>query len=180
MSPEVIKSVPYSFKADIWSLGITCIEMADGKPPYAEISPFRVIFIITSKPPPQLSNPGKWSPEFNNFIASCLVPDPNARPSSKDLLEHPFITKGNNVPMDRLKELATQCLPAIIAHREELAREPPKPDDVSVSMAIQAATPGTQILLKSEPTGTTVITDAAEESGTTVFSSSGTAVYSKS
>lgn len=93
MAPEVIQEVGYDFKADIWSLGITCIEMAESKPPYSNIHPMRAIFMIPSRPPPRLTEPDKWSKEFNDFIVKTLTKSPDQRPGATELLEHPFITK---------------------------------------------------------------------------------------
>jgi serine/threonine protein kinase len=93
MAPEVIKEVGYDFKADIWSLGITAIEISEGKPPYANIHPMRAIFMIPSRPPPKLTEPERWSPEFNDFVAKCLTKDPSQRPSAAELLKHPWIVK---------------------------------------------------------------------------------------
>jgi serine/threonine protein kinase len=91
MAPEVIQEVGYNNRADIWSLGITCIEMAEGKPPYSNVHPMRAIFMIPSRPPPTLTEPAKWSASFNEFVTVCLTKDPKARPSATELLEHPFV-----------------------------------------------------------------------------------------
>ena len=96
MSPEVISQSNYDSKCDIWSLGITCIEMAEGKPPYSEIRTFLVMKKIISNPPKGLSNPNLWSKDFNDFVMKCLTFDPLKRPSAKDLIKHNFITKVNN------------------------------------------------------------------------------------
>jgi len=72
---------------DIWSLGITSIEMAEMQPPYSELDPMRVLFLIPSKPPPSLKEPKKWSLEFNDFIATCLIKSPEMRPSALEMLE---------------------------------------------------------------------------------------------
>lgn len=93
MAPEVIQEVGYDVKADLWSLGITCIEMAEGKPPYSNIHPMRAIFMIPSRPPPKLTEPDKWSKEFNDFIAKCLTKNPEQRPHASELLKHGFVTK---------------------------------------------------------------------------------------
>jgi len=93
MAPEVIQEVGYDFKADIWSLGITCIEMAESKPPYSNIHPMRAIFMIPSRPPPKMTDPDKWSKEFNDFIFKTLTKSPDQRPTATELLEHPFITR---------------------------------------------------------------------------------------
>lgn len=96
MAPEVIQETAYNGKADVWSLGITLIEIAEGKPPLHGIHPMRAIFMIPSKPSPTLTEPSKWSDEFNDFIAQCLTKNMNDRPSSKDLLKHPFVQKAKS------------------------------------------------------------------------------------
>ncbi|EFA81608.1 protein serine/threonine kinase [Heterostelium album PN500] len=98
MAPEVIQEVGYDYKADIWSFGITCIEMAESKPPLFNVHPMRVIFMIPnpSRPPPKLTEPEKWSDEFNDFIALCLTRKPEQRPTAVDLLKHPFITRAKS------------------------------------------------------------------------------------
>ena len=93
MSPEVLNSSKYNFKADIWSLGITSIELAEGEPPYANLHPYRAMFAIKKKPPQGLTERNRWSPEFNDFVSKCLQIDPDERPSSTELLRHAFILK---------------------------------------------------------------------------------------
>jgi len=93
MAPEVIQEVGYDVKADIWSLGITAIEMAEGKPPYSNIHPMRAIFMIPSRPPPKFTEPDKWTADFNDFIAKCLSKNPEQRPSASDIIKHAYITK---------------------------------------------------------------------------------------
>jgi len=91
MAPEVIKAVGYNEKADIWSLGITVIEMAEGRPPYSNMNPMRAIFYIPMNPPAKFTDESKWPPELIDFLAKCLTVDPNVRPPAKTLLEHPFL-----------------------------------------------------------------------------------------
>jgi len=107
MAPEVIQQSPYDGRADIWSIGITAIEMAEGKPPLSGIHPMRAIFQIPSRQPPTLTEPEKWSKEFNDFIACCCKKDQKERPSAKELSEHPFI---KNVKSNKcLLELLDKC-----------------------------------------------------------------------
>ncbi|CAL1540174.1 unnamed protein product [Lymnaea stagnalis] len=91
MAPEVIQEIGYDCVADIWSLGITALEMAEGKPPYGDIHPMRAIFMIPTKPPPSFRKPDKWTPEFIDFVSKCLVKNPELRTTAAELLEHDFI-----------------------------------------------------------------------------------------
>ncbi|XP_001360747.3 serine/threonine-protein kinase hippo [Drosophila persimilis] len=91
MAPEVIEEIGYDCVADIWSLGITALEMAEGKPPYGDIHPMRAIFMIPQKPPPSFREPDRWSTEFIDFVSKCLVKAPDERATATELLEHEFI-----------------------------------------------------------------------------------------
>eukprot|EP00835_Amoeboradix_gromovi_P000354 NODE_12_length_45166_cov_0.552511.p9 type:complete len:368 gc:universal NODE_12_length_45166_cov_0.552511:39582-40685(+) len=91
MAPEIIQEIGYNTSADIWSLGITAIECADGKPPYHHIHPMRAIFMIPNKPSPTVSEPSKWSTICNSFISQCLNKSPDTRPTAETLLKHEFI-----------------------------------------------------------------------------------------
>uniref|UniRef100_A0A669DJY4 non-specific serine/threonine protein kinase n=1 Tax=Oreochromis niloticus TaxID=8128 RepID=A0A669DJY4_ORENI len=96
MAPEVIAceqqlDSTYDARCDVWSLGITAIELGDGDPPLSDLHPMRALFKIPRNPPPTLHQPELWSDEFNDFICKCLIKDFELRPNVLDLLQHVFI-----------------------------------------------------------------------------------------
>jgi len=100
MAPEVMESKGHNHKADIWSLGITALELGFGKPPYANQRPMKIIMNITEKAPPTVDSYNKeerqhdvLSKDFHKFVKACLKRDPTKRPKAKDLLKDHFIKK---------------------------------------------------------------------------------------
>lgn len=102
MAPEVIQQAGYDFKADIWSLGITAMEMVNGEPPNASTHPMKVLFLIPKAPAPRLQG-SDYSRDFKEFVAACLVKDPDRRPTAKELLQHRFVKSAGRV--EGLQEL---------------------------------------------------------------------------
>ena len=99
MAPEVIRDNPtgYDAKADVWSLGITTIELAEGQPPYSNLHPLRAIFLIPSKPPPTFNEPERWSANLVAFVSACLQKEPDVRPSSAELEMNACVVTGREV-----------------------------------------------------------------------------------
>jgi serine/threonine protein kinase len=108
MAPELISGKAYSSAIDIWSTGITAIEMADGQPPYIASPQAHVMFYIQKNASPTVQNPEQWSPEFMDFIAKCLAKDPNQRPSCEKLLKHPFLANGEKCKQSFINQINKQ------------------------------------------------------------------------
>ncbi|XP_062259078.1 mitogen-activated protein kinase kinase kinase kinase 4-like isoform X4 [Platichthys flesus] len=107
MAPEVIAcdenpDATYDYRSDLWSCGITAIEMAEGAPPLCDMHPMRALFLIPRNPPPRLKSK-KWSKKFFSFIEGCLVKNYTQRPPTETLLKHPFIRDQPNERQVRIQ-----------------------------------------------------------------------------
>ncbi|XP_052464004.1 serine/threonine-protein kinase 10 [Carassius gibelio] len=131
MAPEVVmcetsKDRPYDYKADIWSLGVTLIELAQIEPPNHEMNPMRVLLKIAKAEPPTLQKPSKWSPEFNDFLKHALEKNVDNRWSTAQLLQHPFVSSvTDNRP---LRELIAEAKAEVTEEIEELKEEEEEED----------------------------------------------------
>ncbi|XP_046850058.1 serine/threonine-protein kinase 10-like [Xenia sp. Carnegie-2017] len=128
MAPEVAitetcKDDPYDYKCDVWSAGITLIELAETQPPYHEMSPMRVLFKIPKAEPPSLKQPRIWSVDFKSFLAKCLTKAPCNRPTAAELLQHPFIS--NVTSTKPLKELYNLMKAEVVETLEDLPEDVP-------------------------------------------------------
>uniref|UniRef100_A0A914CJG1 non-specific serine/threonine protein kinase n=1 Tax=Acrobeloides nanus TaxID=290746 RepID=A0A914CJG1_9BILA len=110
MAPEVLKRGYYNTKADIWSFGITAIELANGDPPLRDLPAMQAITVIPRRPAPNLS--GEWRKPYKDFVDLCLVKDPNERPSASYLFEHIFIQKIKN-----RKRLSSKFIHRALEHK---------------------------------------------------------------
>ncbi|XP_046885704.1 STE20-like serine/threonine-protein kinase isoform X3 [Hypomesus transpacificus] len=122
MAPEVVmcetsKDRPYDHKADIWSLGVTLIELAQIEPPNHEMNPMRVLLKIAKSEPPTLMQPSRWSPEFSDFLRKALDKNVDNRWGTAQLLQHPFVSSVvDNRP---LRELVAEAKAEVTEEIEE-------------------------------------------------------------
>uniref|UniRef100_A0A671Q6S1 non-specific serine/threonine protein kinase n=1 Tax=Sinocyclocheilus anshuiensis TaxID=1608454 RepID=A0A671Q6S1_9TELE len=138
MAPEVVmcetsKDRPYDYKADIWSLGVTLIELAQIEPPNHEMNPMRVLLKIAKSEPPTLATPSRWSPEFSDFLRKALDKHVDNRWSSLQLLQHPFVS--NVMDNKPLRELIAEAKAEVFEEfdegKEEEEEEEPESQPVT-------------------------------------------------
>ncbi|XP_059864376.1 serine/threonine-protein kinase 10 [Delphinus delphis] len=139
MAPEVVmcetmKDTPYDYKADIWSLGITLIEMAQIEPPHHELNPMRVLLKIAKSDPPTLLTPSKWSAEFRDFLKTALDKNPETRPSAAQLLEHPFVSSITS--NKALRELVAEAKAEVMEEIEDGRDEGEEEDSVDATSPV--------------------------------------------
>ena len=95
MAPELIHGKGYSIAVDVWSAGITALEMAEGEPPYFHDPPIKALLKIYRDDAPQLKEPEKWSNKFKSFLKLALQKDAEKRATVKELLMHPFMQEAS-------------------------------------------------------------------------------------
>uniref|UniRef100_A0A673HSU3 non-specific serine/threonine protein kinase n=1 Tax=Sinocyclocheilus rhinocerous TaxID=307959 RepID=A0A673HSU3_9TELE len=157
MAPEVVmcetmKDAPYDYKADIWSLGITLIELAQIEPPHHELNPMRVLLKIAKSEPPTLQQPAKWSMEFNDFLKKALDRNPETRPTTAQLLDHSFVSsvKTNRPLRELVAEAKAEVMEEIEDNHEEGEDEDPA-DLSSDAKAVESTEPELPLLRTAEP-----------------------------
>ncbi|KAI5170145.1 serine/threonine-protein kinase 3 isoform X1 [Manis pentadactyla] len=173
MAPEVIQEIGYNCVADIWSLGITSIEMAEGKPPYADIHPMRAIFMIPTNPPPTFRKPELWSDDFTDFVKKCLVKNPEQRATATQLLQHPFIK--NAKPVSILRDLIIEAMEIKAKRHEEQQRELEEEEENSDEDELDSHT---MVKTSSESAGTMRATSTMSEGAQTMIEHSSTMLES--
>ncbi|XP_017297229.1 STE20-like kinase b [Kryptolebias marmoratus] len=166
MAPEVVmcetsKDRPYDYKADIWSLGVTLIELAQIEPPNHEMNPMRVLLKIAKSDPPSLMQPSRWSPEFKDFLKRCLDKNVDNRWGAAQLLQHSFVsTVTDSRPLRELiAEAKAEVTEEIEEHKEEEEEEESEahlghkraPSDVSVASSEDEKIPLSPSSLESVP-----------------------------
>jgi serine/threonine protein kinase len=153
MSPEVIMQTQHDGKADVWSLGITAIEMAELVPPHSAVHPMRVLFLVPKEDAPKLQDQSttRWTPDFHSFIEMCLIKDPLRRPSALELLKHPFVNNslsvadvlhplvGQAISMRSAKVAGTEAFDSVLMPKGIPERVEPLPIHVSASAPFEVS-----------------------------------------
>ncbi|XP_077093170.1 STE20-like serine/threonine-protein kinase isoform X6 [Siphateles boraxobius] len=156
MAPEVVmcetsKDRPYDYKADIWSLGVTLIELAQIEPPNHEMNPMRVLLKIAKSEPPTLAAPSRWSPEFSDFLRKALDKNVDNRLSALQLLQHPFVS--NVEDSKPLRELIAEAKAEVVEEIEEGKEEEGKEEEEEEEPEPQQAVPGHKRALSDTSVG---------------------------
>ncbi|KAH0785608.1 STE family protein kinase [Histomonas meleagridis] len=136
MAPEVICGIPYSYPADVWSIGMTAVELSEGAPPYVEFPPTKAMIDIATKGFPGYRFPDLHSEEFTDFVSHCAIKDQNSRWTIEQLLEHPFIKRAER--LDRQETMAE-----LLQKIEKPEKEAPKEEPQTQSSTFIVSTKGT-------------------------------------
>ncbi|XP_041563728.1 serine/threonine-protein kinase 10 isoform X1 [Drosophila elegans] len=181
MAPELVlcetfRDNPYDHKVDIWSLGITLIELAQMEPPNSEMSPMRVLLKIQKSEPPKLEQPSRWSKEFNDFLKKSLVKDPQVRPTTDVLMQHGFINRHLDAKpiKDLLLEYKAEVVEEVVddeteklkrqVKRRSLYQREPRNSALQLDLDDDSASLQSQDIDKLPGTPTSILRDAKEQS----------------
>uniref|UniRef100_A0AAZ3SR80 non-specific serine/threonine protein kinase n=1 Tax=Oncorhynchus tshawytscha TaxID=74940 RepID=A0AAZ3SR80_ONCTS len=158
MAPEVIQEIGYNCVADIWSLGITSIEMAEGKPPYADIHPMRAIFMIPTNPPPTFRKPEMWTDyRLHTLLKKCLVKNPEQRATA---------TWSTYCLPRSLLDLITESMEMKAKRQQEQQRELEEEDDSEEEVEVDSHT---MVKSGSEGAGTMRATSTMSDGAQTMI-----------
>eukprot|EP00079_Xenopus_tropicalis_P034387 XP_017948158.1 PREDICTED: STE20-like serine/threonine-protein kinase [Xenopus tropicalis] len=143
---ETCKDAPYDSKADVWSLGVTLIELAEREPPNHDLNPTRVLLKIIKSQPPCLKYKRLWSQNFNNFLEKCLQRSPQERLSVSQLLQHSFVSEvSDNQP---LRELVAEVL-AEVTEEEEVEKQKDSDAQKPVPLSVPEEAMGVGVIKSS-------------------------------
>ncbi|KAK7575499.1 hypothetical protein V9T40_011785 [Parthenolecanium corni] len=131
MAPELIfsgrnnadGSVAYDNRIDVWALGITALELAEGQAPYESMHPTRAIFQIVRNPPPNFRLPSKWSQNYADFVSECLIKVPEERPFIFEFLEHPFVKSIGEKKNKKISEVTESMIAEDLAAIDDINEE---------------------------------------------------------
>ncbi|XP_077574307.1 STE20-like serine/threonine-protein kinase [Stigmatopora nigra] len=152
MAPEVVmcetsKDRPYDYKADIWSLGVTLIELAQIEPPNHEMNPMRVLLKIAKADPPTLMQPSRWSPEFSDFLKRCLDKNVDNRWNAAQLLQHSFVS--SVADCKPLREIIAEAKAEVTEEIEE-HKEEEEEEEIEVNMGHKRAASDVSVVSSEE------------------------------
>ncbi|XP_017016959.1 serine/threonine-protein kinase 10 isoform X3 [Drosophila kikkawai] len=167
MAPELVlcetfRDNPYDHKVDVWSLGITLIELAQMEPPNSEMSPMRVLLKIQKSEPPKLEQPTRWSKEFNDFLKKSLVKDPQMRPTTDVLLQHSFISR--DLDAKPIRDLLLEYKAEVVEEVVDDEAEEPRNSALQLDLDDDSASLQSQDIDKLPGTPTSILRDAKEQS----------------
>ncbi|XP_039263970.2 serine/threonine-protein kinase 10-like isoform X5 [Styela clava] len=174
MAPEVVmcetfKDNPYSYLCDVWSLGITLIELAEMEPPHHELNPVRVLLRIAKSGPPTLMATSRWSKDFHNFLERCLVKEPDKRATMREVLAHPFIDMSTlkDTPERIIIKLVAEAKAEVVETEEEISSNGrDSPSNISSRFSTYSLDPASSEESPSTPTLTSpdsTISEKADE-----------------
>ncbi|KAL0664559.1 hypothetical protein Bca4012_101397 [Brassica carinata] len=164
MAPEVIQENRYDGKVDVWALGVSAIEMAEGLPPRSAVHPMRVLFMISIEPAPMLEDKEKWSLVFHDFVAKCLTKEPRLRPTADEMLKHKFVQRckmgasAMSPKIEKSRQIrASMALQAqnVVASSEDTSTLGPKSsDEMGITVPYKPPNNGYQNTTQAPPTST--------------------------